>query len=778
MYNFIEDKSILIIPNNYKEKILLNLRNKNKYTDVKILELNEFIKKATYDYDQNTIFYLMNELNISYDTADLYLKNIAFVTNDDNIKMNSLNNVKSIIKDKLIKDPFFLNIIRNRPILVYGYDYITKYQNSILNTFNNVKIIEKTYKNYSHEVLKFKKLEDEVIFVAESVANLINSGVDINKIYLANLNNNYYKIIKRIFKTYNIPINLNEKKSIYNTKIGKYFLNSLSLKANTIFENIKQEFNLSNEENFLIYNKLYDVINEFYFIDNYNLVKENIIYVMKNTYITNNKYTNSVNEINLLNNEIDDDDYIFLLDFSSNSFPKIKKDDDFIEDNIKPSFIEKSYEINNINKDIYYKVISNIKNLTITYNTNYLNETFYPSILIDEYALEVKEPKIEYSIYSDDINKIYLAKLIDNLIKYNQYNENIDLLYASYNLDYGIYNNKYTKINKNSFYGYINNKLTLSYSSIDNFYHCSFKYYISNILNLNSFEDTIQTYIGNLYHYILSKAFLENFDFDNEINKFIKNNPYPISNKSNHFLEKNIEDLKNIINLINYQNALINYDSSLYEKKINVEKNKVINIDFKGFIDKILKLKDLIIIIDYKTYSIDIKLNYLPYGLSMQLPIYLYLTKNMDHNAKVIGIYLQQVLFNKFNNDKNKTIKEQLKNSLKLKGYSIGNETLLEEFDSNYKDSEIIQGMKLTSKGFGAYSKVLSEKQLDNVYKLTEKKIDECIDKIIDANFDINPKKINGENIGCKFCKFNDICFVNNKDIQELEDIKNLDFLN
>ena len=483
MYNFIEDKSILIIPNNYKEKILLNLRNKNKYTDVKILELNEFIKKATYDYDQNTIFYLMNELNISYDTADLYLKNIAFVTNDDNIKMNSLNNVKSIIKDKLIKDPFFLNIIRNRPILVYGYDYITKYQNSILNTFNNVKIIEKTYKNYSHEVLKFKKLEDEVIFVAESVANLINSGVDINKIYLANLNNNYYKIIKRIFKTYNIPINLNEKKSIYNTKIGKYFLNSLSLKANTIFENIKQEFNLSNEENFLIYNKLYDVINEFYFIDNYNLVKENIIYVMKNTYITNNKYTNSVNEINLLNNEIDDDDYIFLLDFSSNSFPKIKKDDDFIEDNIKPSFIEKSYEINNINKDIYYKVISNIKNLTITYNTNYLNETFYPSILIDEYALEVKEPKIEYSIYSDDINKIYLAKLIDNLIKYNQYNENIDLLYASYNLDYGIYNNKYTKINKNSFYGYINNKLTLSYSSIDNFYHCSFKYYISNILN-------------------------------------------------------------------------------------------------------------------------------------------------------------------------------------------------------------------------------------------------------------------------------------------------------
>ena len=230
--------------------------------------------------------------------------------------------------------------------------------------------------------------------------------------------------------------------------------------------------------------------------------------------------------------------------------------------------------------------------------------------------------------------------------------------------------------------------------------------------------------------------------------------------------------------MINYQNALINYDSSLYEKKINVEKNKVINIDFKGFIDKILKLKDLIIIIDYKTYSIDIKLNYLPYGLSMQLPIYLYLTKNMDHNAKVIGIYLQQVLFNKFNNDKNKTIKEQLKNSLKLKGYSIGNETLLEEFDSNYKDSEIIQGMKLTSKGFGAYSKVLSEKQLDNVYKLTEKKIDECIDKIIDANFDINPKKINGENIGCKFCKFNDICFVNNKDIQELEDIKNLDFLN
>ena len=312
---------------------------------------------------------------------------------------------------------------------------------------------------------------------------------------------------------------------------------------------------------------------------------------------------------------------------------------------------------------------------------------------------------------------------------------------------------------------------------MDTYYHCSFKYYLKNILKIDKYEDTIQAYIGNLYHYVLSKAFLNDFDFDECVKHYITNNSYSESFKNKFFINNVIKDLKNVINTIKCHNSLSNMNEAFYEKEINVEKSGVLNTTFKGFIDKILKKDNYIVLIDYKTYMLDIKLNYLPYGLSMQLPVYLYLTKNIDKNYEIIGFYLQQVLFGKFNKENGKSLKELINNNLKLKGYSLGNEEKLSIIDSSYLNSEIIHGMKLTNKGFSSYSRVLTEKQIDNIYKITDEKINECISSIENTLFHINPKMINDKNIGCQYCKFKDICYVTNRDIVKLEDIKDLSFL-
>ena len=46
--------------------------------------------------------------------------------------------------------------------------------------------------------------------------------------------------------------------------------------------------------------------------------------------------------------------------------------------------------------------------------------------------------------------------------------------------------------------------------------------------------------------------------------------------------------------------------------------------------------------------------------------------------------------------------------------------------------------------------------------------------------FDINPKQVGyapDSLVGCKFCKFKDICFMDNKDIVILKEEKDLSFL-
>ena len=89
----------------------------------------------------------------------------------------------------------------------------------------------------------------------------------------------------------------------------------------------------------------------------------------------------------------------------------------------------------------------------------------------------------------------------------------------------------------------------------------------------------------------------------------------------------------------------------------------------------------------------------------------------------------------------------------------------------------MIKSMKINKDGsFSKNSKVLSDDDIYNILKYTEGVIDEVVDNILNAKFDINPKVIE-KNKSCTNCEFRDICFVNNKDYVYLDKVDNLDFL-
>lgn len=58
-----------------------------------------------------------------------------------------------------------------------------------------------------------------------------------------------------------------------------------------------------------------------------------------------------------------------------------------------------------------------------------------------------------------------------------------------------------------------------------------------------------------------------------------------------------------------------------------------------------------------------------------------------------------------------------------LYGYSNSDYDLLSQFDNTYKNSRFIKSMRLDKSGnFSRYSKVLNDKQIDNLIKMTDKK--------------------------------------------------------
>ena len=204
------------------------------------------------------------------------------------------------------------------------------------------------------------------------------------------------------------------------------------------------------------------------------------------------------------------------------------------------------------------------------------------------------------------------------------------------------------------------------------------------------------------------------------------------------------------------------------EKEVYVNKDRNIKVTFMGKIDKVLYKEEdditYLVVIDYKTGSTNINLKNMEYGLGLQLPIYLYLSSKIGlKDVKVVGFYLQKLLNTSLDNSKDYL--EEKESKLKLDGYSINNENILSKFDTTYHDSKLIKSMKTTNNGFYKYSKVLTGEEMDEMAILADNMIDKAIDGILDCDFDINPKVINGSNESCKLCEYRDICYQREKDI-------------
>ena len=157
--------------------------------------------------------------------------------------------------------------------------------------------------------------------------------------------------------------------------------------------------------------------------------------------------------------------------------------------------------------------------------------------------------------------------------------------------------------------------------------------------------------------------------------------------------------------------------------------------------------------------------------LNYYLNIFLY------PNSKIVGIYLQNIISPIINFKPGKTKEEQINDHLKLNGYTIGNENLISEFDPTYENSEYIKSMTLTQNGFSRYAKILTEDELKYLGTFAEEKIDKMIKNIDNANFKIEPKIKGIDNISCKFCKYQSICFKTEKDNKYIYPDEELKFL-
>ena len=750
MLEKIPNHSLVIIPNNLKNKLLKEISQNKKLINIKMMTKEEFIQNYYGKIKTEATYFLMKEFHLNFSVAQKYLKNI-FVNHPKIKKYYDYLMANNLIE----KNPLF----NPKNITIIGYPDLEPYLLNELKKYN-LNITEETKNDYLPKVYEFSTMQDEIAYVATQIAENLKTKSP-SEIFITGLTNDYIPELKRIFSLYKIPLNINNKISIYSTSAVQTFLKNLT-------ENKDLNIALEKTPNGEVKNKIIDLLNQ------YNLpVDETYLTIIKEKLkkltIPAKKYDNAVNVISL--NEINDKDKIYyILGFNQELIPKIYKDDDLIADDEKPQYnLLTSTQKNIIQKKVTERLIKSSPNITITYKLKDTFSTYYPSSLISELNLEViKNPDIKY-IYSNLFNKLTLSKYLDDYLNYNQKDKNLDILWSNYsNIDYGTYDNKYHQINKENLMTYLQNKLTLSYTSLNNYSLCPFKYYANNTLKLDPYEETFPILIGNLFHYCLSHLYDENFNLETEYRKYLKDKE--LSPKEKFYLKRLYKVLEKDIEIIKKEETHTTYNKHLTEKKLTISKSQNPEINFTGIIDKVSYNENHAIITDYKTGSVTATLDNLNYSLNMQLPIYLYLIKNSNLGYNVMGIYLQKLLNTPALDSENPD--KEIADNLKLSGYTVNDEDIIQEIDDTYENSELIKGLKKTKNGFSSYSKLLNYEDFDKIYQITEDNINKTIKNILEGNFEIKPKRIDNENISCKNCPFKDLCFFKEEDIKNLKNTK------
>lgn len=762
-FNKIVDGSIVICPSSIKKELIKNKSVLNIIKDIKFMSKEELIKGFYFSYDINAIYYLHEKYGYEYSLCEEVIKNLYNIS-PINDKLKLLNNIyEDLCNNKLlITTPYFKYLFNNKKVYILGYskrdiellDIISKitsdFEYSVVEFSANKKL----------ECFKFNDIEEEVIYVMARIGELVESGVSLNNIYFYSIPSEYKLILKKYFIFNNLILSTKSDLYIYDTPIFKEYLellkdNSFVDAYSMLIQNIKYD-----PQDVL--GAIVDLVVE---VTSLKIEKEKQIevlcYLASKKTLQNLEYKESIKEIDD-SYILEDYEYCFMLGFSQSVYPVIVKDTEFYLDSEKVLLNRNTSIVKNeINEEKLIRFISNTKNLIITFKNKVDKTVYYPSVLIEKLGIVMEKKELNSIRYSKVFAEFEVSKYLDLNKLYGVDNKWINT-FTIEELGFNIYDHNYKKIvsfDKNQ-------QIELSYTQIDDFMKCPFKYYLKHILRVDEFIGSFKTEIGTLFHNILEESNTKEINLDDY--KEVIYNTFK-TYKDRYFAEKVLPQVLKVVKKVKeFHNSTI-LDNISYEKELRMKIDELSTL--MGRIDKFLidDASKLIAVVDYKTGKFEFDKDKVEFGLSLQLPIYALLLSEEYPDYLIAGVYIQKILQEKENL---KDIESYLMdgitindlNIIKLIDPTLGN--LEDEFGKKVPISQYIKGIKV--KNDGALYKgvpVVDSSEFSCILQTTRKHVEYVINQIRNASFEISPLDVVEEKgDACTYCKFSDICNHDYKD--------------
>lgn len=609
------DKEYIFIGESSYKNILLSYKSNNPLKNISYIDKNEFIKNITFDYSDNTLIkHIIHNYNYDYLKSKELLKLLALIDIEETNKIVDINkeiidviNIKKdlINKGLISKEYNELSLTHynkensdNIEIILFEINELDSEFLSLLNRLNidtskRINFINLDSENinevFKDKYLIFKNTIKEFHYLFSEIKRMIQKErINPSKIvvYMKEVNPFYLRYFEELYgiKTNykkEIPLLFNSEltnllEEIYSSrKIEKLpLLEENSGPKNDfilILNNVIEYFELDSIKDFdNAFLSLKEILNELTKKEE----KENIEAIK---IITSYKYLNN-------------DEYLFVLDFVHNSIYQENKDNKVISDiSLEKLNLNTSYKNNLINrrKALYFCSFNNVK--MFSRRKLHLDDALFDSQFVSEFNLKGEEvPFNNNGLYTNKALEALKTSIFDEknlneseeISSYKKY----DKSFKSFNFDKGE---------------------SFSLSLISSYDSCPFKFYVDKYLKVDKSEYGFSAKIGTLFHEVIEKYFISRYqesidklyketylkmekDFDEKEKMILK---YSILPKFKESVEKVLEDYKldeiksfedEVILQLPYEvDGKISTINGRADLKINYNDGKYSIIDFK-----------------------------------------------------------------------------------------------------------------------------------------------------------------------------------------------------
>jgi ATP-dependent helicase/DNAse subunit B len=610
----------------------------------------------------------------------------------------------------------------------------------------------------------FESVEDEVSYFFNQVSVLISQGVSLQHMVLIEPDAAYQYELERQSHYYQIPIQFNSSTKLYALPLTQELLRliKLNMSWSAIWESLSS---IDLEQTSLLKKTLAP-----FQLDKLSIEKQLacVEHVSQQTRLREPLYRQAIQVVSEV--VASDDMHVYILGFLQGSFPSTYRDKRFFDDeSLHHLGLMSSKQQQEMRTHRLLQIFAGTNHLYVSYPLLINGKPSIASPLIQQLGLTSRASSflIGQTDYSGKLGMIRKGKYTYQFKQFHDRHPYLSAYQQQFPNEIALFAHPFTPIETNP-----NQVLKLSYSALKDYYQCSFKYFVGRILKVKPMDqDEFYMHLGTFAHEVFETLGdeLHRFDevFDNALN-----NQKNLSAKEMMLFAHLKPKLFSVCEFNALHRAHMAYQRTDVEKEMIYQHDA--NTTLQGFIDKIMVVKqpdghEYVAVIDYKSGAEIFDEQLIPYGWSLQLPIYaLMLKHHADYqDQSVLGLFIQHIVETSLSPKVVEMDGKSFSKSYQLDGVVLSDVqgiTLLDDTIRSGK-SVFLEGVSLVKKGgFRSTNHVKTQSQFDGYVQVAKDKITQAADGIRQGRFAINPKKIKGKS-SCDYCPFLDTCFRQSSDV-------------